>query len=61
MKKILRTVMILSIVFMTFSCVEDSYEEIEVTDIEVQNSTTDEDDIPPNRPGSCGDCSKKTH
>lgn len=61
MKKLLRTITILSIVFMTFSCVDETYEELEVTEIEVQMSTTDEDDIPPNPPGSCSSCSEKTH
>ena len=60
MKKILRTITILSIVLMTFSCVDESFEELEVTEIEVVNSNTDEDDIPPNRPGSCS-CTEKTH
>lgn len=61
MKRVLSIFIILSMVFITSSCVEDSYEEIEITEISVQKSTTDEDDIPPNPPGSCSACSEKTN
>lgn len=56
MKKLLGILSVVCIVFMMSSCVEDAYEEIEVSEIEVQMSDTDEDDIPPNPPGGCGAC-----
>ncbi|MGB3465375.1 MAG: hypothetical protein WBA74_08895 [Cyclobacteriaceae bacterium] len=59
MKKLLSIFSILCIIVLTSSCVDDAYEEIELTEIKVEKSETDEDDIPPNPPGGCS-CTEQT-
>jgi len=56
MKRVTGILTVLLFVFITSSCVEDSYEEIELSEIKLEKSTTDEDDIPDNPPGSCSAC-----
>ncbi|MEL7219832.1 MAG: hypothetical protein AAGJ93_00855 [Bacteroidota bacterium] len=54
MKNLLRTLLLLIFVGFMSSCVEDAYEEIEVSDIELNMKSTDDDGDEPNKPGSCG-------